>query len=112
MSIRVALMFQPEEDLVHRVGGRKREGCATGVSVVPHRGCDVSWKFCDFPYEVAEAPHSVCFAAVETRDYGEWGSWATCSEGNRICGLEVRLEDDHPLDDDAGLTDIITFCCN
>lgn len=52
------------------------------------------------------------FAAAEARDLGEWGSWASCTSGNKICGLQVRLEDDHIADDDAGVSDVIMYCCN
>ena len=56
--------------------------------------------------------HSLTYsAAAHTRDFGDWGLWRACSAGNKVCGLQVRLEDDHLLDDDAGVTDVVVFCC-
>nr|QPO25078.1 vitelline membrane outer layer protein [Callinectes arcuatus]UST29541.1 vitelline membrane outer layer 1 [Callinectes toxotes] len=48
--------------------------------------------------------------SAHTRDYGDWGTWRACTSG-KVCGLQVRLEDNHPLEDDAGITDAVIFCC-
>lgn len=44
-------------------------------------------------------------------DHGDWSSWATCSTGLRICGLETRVEHESTVSDDAGATDVTMFCC-
>ncbi|KAK8396507.1 hypothetical protein O3P69_005509 [Scylla paramamosain] len=49
---------------------------------------------------------------AHARDYGDWGTWQACSVGNKICGLQVRLQNNHPLEDDAGVTDVNMFCCS
>ncbi|XP_050686034.1 vitelline membrane outer layer protein 1 homolog [Eriocheir sinensis] len=59
-----------------------------------------------------EAVHMKLRKSAHARDLGEWGAWANCSVGNKICGLQVRLEDDHLVEDDAGVSDVIMFCCN
>lgn len=58
-----------------------------------------------------EAVYVKLLRSAKTRDYGDWGMWRACSSG-KVCGLQVRLEDNHPLDDDAGITDVVIFCCN
>ncbi|ROT83243.1 vitelline membrane outer layer 1-like protein [Penaeus vannamei] len=47
----------------------------------------------------------------EIRDHGDWGSWARCSPGGTLCGLQTRVEHDDVLNDDAGLCDVVAFCC-
>ncbi|XP_037775913.1 vitelline membrane outer layer protein 1 homolog [Penaeus monodon] len=47
----------------------------------------------------------------DTRDHGDWGLWARCSAGGTLCGLQTRVEHDDVLNDDAGLCDVIVFCC-
>ncbi|KAK7073139.1 hypothetical protein SK128_005178 [Halocaridina rubra] len=48
----------------------------------------------------------------EGRDAGDWSTWAYCSTGNRICGLETRVERDTTLTDDAGVVDVTMYCCS
>nr|ACK44247.1 vitelline membrane outer layer 1-like protein [Scylla paramamosain] len=57
-----------------------------------------------------EAVYMKLQRSAHTRDYGDWGTWRACSAA-KVCGLQVRLEDNHPLDDDAGVTDAVIFCC-
>ncbi|KAG0716862.1 Vitelline membrane outer layer protein 1 [Chionoecetes opilio] len=59
-----------------------------------------------------EAVHMKIRQSADARDYGDWGLWKACSPGNKVCGLETRLQDGHTLEDDAGLTDVIMYCCN
>ncbi|XP_071518501.1 vitelline membrane outer layer protein 1 homolog [Panulirus ornatus] len=59
-----------------------------------------------------EAVHLKIEKSALARDYGDWGSWARCSPNNRICGHQSRLEPEHVIDDDAGITDVVMFCCN
>ncbi|MPC85430.1 hypothetical protein E2C01_080206 [Portunus trituberculatus] len=59
-----------------------------------------------------ETVHVKIPRAAHARDYGDWGTWQACSEGNKICGLQVRLQNNHPLEDDAGVTDVDMYCCN
>merc|ERR1712002_135496 len=58
-----------------------------------------------------EAVHVVINHEERTGDHGDWGSWTECSSGLKICGIEIRLEHTSPVDDDAGVTDAIMFCC-
>uniref|UniRef100_A0A2P2IA81 Vitelline membrane outer layer protein 1 homolog n=1 Tax=Hirondellea gigas TaxID=1518452 RepID=A0A2P2IA81_9CRUS len=42
---------------------------------------------------------------------GEWSTWAVCSLGRAVCGLQTRVEAPQLLDDDTAITDINFFCC-
>merc|ERR1712168_784637 len=48
----------------------------------------------------------------EVRDHGDWGSWARCTPGKVVCGLQTRVEDEDVLNDDAGMCDVVIYCCN
>ncbi|XP_045594035.1 vitelline membrane outer layer protein 1-like [Procambarus clarkii] len=43
---------------------------------------------------------------------GVWSLWAECSGTSRICGLQTRVEPDETFTDDAGVCDLIMFCCS
>ncbi|KAL7637229.1 UNVERIFIED_CONTAM: hypothetical protein RMT77_011941 [Armadillidium vulgare] len=41
----------------------------------------------------------------------EWGPLATCPSGTKVCGLQTRVDAINLFDDDAGLCDVILYCC-
>ncbi|CAL4078093.1 unnamed protein product [Meganyctiphanes norvegica] len=50
-------------------------------------------------------------ASEKTADYGDWGTWAYCSAGQRVCGLQTRIEPEQVTGDDAGMVDMKLDCC-
>ncbi|KAK7073138.1 hypothetical protein SK128_005177 [Halocaridina rubra] len=65
-----------------------------------------------FEGKETEAVHVIINEKESTKDAGEWGSWAFCTTGLRICGIETRVERDTTLTDDAGVVDLIMYCCS
>ncbi|XP_042857976.1 vitelline membrane outer layer protein 1 homolog [Penaeus japonicus] len=43
---------------------------------------------------------------------GEWSLWSYCSTGNKVCGIETRVEKESAFSDDAGLCDFVLYCCS
>merc|ERR1712002_821056 len=41
--------------------------------------------------------------------YGDWGDWALCSSGS-VMGIMTQVEQGHPLEDDAGLCNVVMYC--
>ncbi|KAK3848779.1 hypothetical protein Pcinc_044444 [Petrolisthes cinctipes] len=64
------------------------------------------------PDRVVEFLHLKIDGKPSARDYGEWGSWGSCSSGNLVCGLQTRFERESTITDDAAITDVIMFCCD
>ncbi|XP_071518500.1 vitelline membrane outer layer protein 1-like [Panulirus ornatus] len=46
----------------------------------------------------------------EAKLNGNWGSWAECSAGKRVIGIQTIVEEHHPFEDDAGLCDVTMLC--
>lgn len=42
---------------------------------------------------------------------GKWGLWAKCDDKSAICGVEIRYNKVHLVEDDAAVSDISLFCC-
>ena len=42
----------------------------------------------------------------------QWSDWAYCSPGLSVCGIQTRVEPQHIANDDAGLSDLVLFCCD
>ncbi|XP_076041777.1 vitelline membrane outer layer protein 1-like [Oratosquilla oratoria] len=68
----------------------------------------------EVPHELPEGipPRVKEAIRLRLRSNSHWSFWTSCSWGLRICGVQSRVEPEHVLDDDAGLTDLIFFCCD
>ncbi|KAK4309577.1 hypothetical protein Pmani_018800 [Petrolisthes manimaculis] len=84
-------------------------------STTPHpkyKGPVVTREMMEVEGRQVEAVRTKIAISAQIRDYGEWGMWGKCSPGNKICGHESRVEPESTLSDDAGLVDVIMFCCD
>ncbi|XP_066976709.1 vitelline membrane outer layer protein 1 homolog [Macrobrachium rosenbergii] len=50
-------------------------------------------------------------ATLQNAKTGEYSLWAACSGTNRICGLASEVEHETTFTDDAGLCNIVMYCC-
>ncbi|XP_068230528.1 vitelline membrane outer layer protein 1 homolog [Palaemon carinicauda] len=50
-------------------------------------------------------------ATIQSDKSGAYGLWASCTGTNRICGIQTQVEAETTFTDDAGMCDLIMFCC-
>ncbi|XP_045136542.1 vitelline membrane outer layer protein 1 homolog [Portunus trituberculatus] len=63
---------------------------------------------CDYGREILTAVDGA-YAKIPL---GEWGEWSACPKDSAICGIQTQYNKPTTAVDDAGVCDMLLFCCS